>query len=116
MATTKTDETTEAAPQVLVTNEDAESHLRNAGIERLVRMLDTTQTVAPIDLAKALNVKPQMVYNYTRNGRGGLVAKTNSTDKMEIPAENAIAFAQAQLNRRATVRAQVEAELAGTAS
>jgi hypothetical protein len=105
---TQSEETTEEV--VLVSNEDVENLLDSTTNQRLQEQL-TSDVVNPIELARFLNCRPQMVYQYVRKGK--IARDTNNTQKIVIPRAVAVAFAQGYLNRKAVKAAKVEAELAG---
>jgi hypothetical protein len=88
---------------VLVTVDDADTKLhdslRGSDLERLVQQKEQG-VVNPIILARALGVRPQMIYNYIREGKIASVAD-NNTQKKVIPYSVALAFAQGYLDRKA---------------
>ena len=54
--------------------------------------------INPIELAKALNVRPQMLYSYIRDGR--LKARTTTdTQKLLIKFEDALEYVRKRLQR-----------------
>ena len=66
-----------------VSVEETEERLLAAGSERLHAQYEL-EVVNPIELAKALDIRPQQVYNYIRNGRLESI-RLNSTQKIVIP-------------------------------
>jgi hypothetical protein len=105
--------TTDTDPEVVVTEEDAEKRLidalRGTDLERLVAQKEQG-IVNPIILARALNVRPQMIYNYIREGRIASVTD-NNTQKKVIPYSVALAFAQGYLNRKQLANLKVLQQL-----
>jgi hypothetical protein len=73
------EETTEV--EVLVTTEDAERQLLGSGLERLLKQQEQG-VVNPIMLAQAIGVRPQMIYNYIRQGR--IASVMGNTQKKTI--------------------------------
>ena len=110
MATdTEVEETSSSEPEV--TAEEALAYIIQQGTPRLLNQLNVG-VVNPIELAKALDVKAQMIYNYIRSGRiKG--AYLNDTQKLVIPSDSAAEFASSYLSRKARAQAKIEAELAG---
>jgi hypothetical protein len=102
------EETTEV--EVLVTTEDAERQLLGSGLERLLKQQEQG-VVNPIMLAQAIGVRPQMIYNYIRQGR--IASVMGNTQKKTIAWSVAVDFAQKYLNRKAVKQAKVERELQG---
>jgi hypothetical protein len=105
----KTEETEVVADEMLITKEEVEAQLMSSGLERLFAQ-QSEGIVNPIVLAKALGVKPQMIYNYIKNGKITAV-KQNNTQKLVISWSEAIDFAQRYLNRKLRRQQAVEAEL-----
>jgi hypothetical protein len=100
---------------ITITGETAEDYLRGKAKEgsRLAEQLEEG-VVTPIELAKAIDVFPQMIYNYIRNGR--LAAHTTTdTQKIVIQLGDAKEFVRARLEKDARKAAQVQAELEGVA-
>jgi len=96
----------------LVTFEEAEKTLLERG-ERIMRFRAQYDEgiVNPVVLAALLKVRPQMIYNYIKQGK--LPEQYNETQKMVIPWATAVEFARAYLNRKATKAAKIAAELQG---
>jgi hypothetical protein len=108
---TETEEQEREVEQVLVTTEDAERQLLGSGLDRLLKQQEQG-VINPIMLAQAIGVRPQMIYNYIRQGRIASVTD-NNTQKKTIAWSVAVDFAQKYLNRKAVKAAKVERELAG---
>src|SRR5262249_39993369 len=87
---------TTATPEVSF--EEAESRLLELGTDRM-REQAKSGVVTPIELAKALNVRPQQVYNYIRNSRIA-AHKTEDTQKLVVSWEDAVAEAQRLFSKR----------------
>lgn len=107
----------ETADAELVSTDDAakalEAGVKGHDLERLVAQREAG-VVNPIVLARALGVRPQMIYNYIREGRNGLVGvRENDTQKIVIDWDVAIGFAQRYLNRKAQAELKKQLELAG---
>jgi hypothetical protein len=96
----------------LVTFEEAEKVLleRGSKIERFPAQ-HAEGIVNPIVLAKLLKIRPQMVYNYIKQGK--LPEQANSSQRMVIPWVTAVEFARGYLDRKAIKAAKVAAELRG---
>ena len=87
------------------------SRLLKQGTERFANQV-SVGVVNPIELAKAMEVRPQMLYNYIRGGR--LIARTTEdTQKIVIDVDVAVGFAQKYFNRQIERQAQIERELRG---
>jgi hypothetical protein len=95
--------------EVLVDEAKAEAFLLERGTDRL-REQHSNGVVNPIELAKALNVRPQMVYNYIRDNR--IKSSRNDTGKIVVAWGEAVAFAQRYLNRKEQTAAKAAAQLA----
>ena len=108
MSTTDTTDT--IVTEIEVTKEQAIDYLKQHGTSKLLEQIDTQDIVGPIELAKAIGVKPQMIYNYIRNNRINGVHH-NSTQKLVISIDGAAEFVAKRLTREANKRAKVEAEL-----
>jgi|SRR5215831_2213154 len=101
--------------EIEISGEAAEDYLRGKAADgsRLAEQLDEG-VVTPIELAKAIDVLPQMIYNYIRNGR--LNAHTTlDTQKIVINLEDAKEFVRTRLEKDAKKAAQIAAELEGVA-
>ena len=96
-----------------VSVEETEERLLAAGSERLHTQYEL-DVVNPIELAKALGIRPQQVYNYIRNGRLESV-RLNSTQKIVIPWVYAVEFAQQRYSKSLRKSLRIEAELKGEA-
>jgi hypothetical protein len=100
-----------------VTAEQAEKALRNsksllpADRQRLMDQLNQ-DVVNPIVLARAIGVRPQMIYNYIRDGRIKSV-RHNNTQKLAIELPEALRFLAARMTREAAKKALLEAQKAG---
>ena len=94
-----------------VSEEEAAERLLEAGSERLHQQVEM-DIVNPIELAKALDIRPQQVYNYIRNGRLEGV-KHNSTQKIVIPWAAAVAFASQRYSKALRKEMRIQAELEG---
>jgi hypothetical protein len=116
MSTTKQDNDTvvgnnpEDVPEITVTTDEALEFMLQVGTDRFNEQVSNGQ-VNPIELAKALGIRPQMIYNYVRNGK--LEATQSTTQKVQISVQVATEFAAKYLSRKATKQAKVDAELAG---
>lgn len=106
-----TDNEMNVAEPVLVTKEQAEEQLLSRPIARLVEQKEQG-VVNPIVLAEAIGVRPQMIYQYIRNGRIAGV-RDNNTQKITIAWSEAVAFAQRYLDRRARQALKTAQELEG---
>lgn len=96
--------------EMLISKEETEQRLLESGVERLFAQ-QSEGIVNPIVLAKCLGVKPQMIYNYIRNGK--IPSKqTNNTQKLVILWDDAVDFSQRYFNRKLTRQAKIDAELA----
>jgi bifunctional DNA-binding transcriptional regulator/antitoxin component of YhaV-PrlF toxin-antitoxin module len=71
-----------------------------------------TQYVKPIELAKALGIKPQQVYGYIRKGKLESVIEP-ATGKQLVKLQSASDWVDAREARAAEREAQVAAELEG---
>lgn len=101
----------EAEEGRLVSPEEAAEQLKKAGSDRLhVQLKDGV--VNPIELARAIGVRPQMIYNYIRTGKISAV-RQNNTQKLFIPEAVAYDFASKYLSRKAKKQNEIEAQLAG---
>ena len=94
-----------------VTPEVAEQRLMAKATERMKEQR-SEDIVNPIELAKALEIKPQQVYNDIRNGRLEAV-KHNNTQKIVIDWSVAVEYARRRFDRELQKQLKVEAELAG---
>jgi hypothetical protein len=83
--------------------------LASRGTDRL-KMQRELGVVNPIEFAKLLRVRPQMIYNYIRSGKIK-AAKHNNTQKLYIEAAEADRFAREYLGRKAARAAEVQKEL-----
>lgn len=112
----KTEPVNAEADVELVTIEDVTKTFTEKA-ETLPRLADqmAEQVVNPIVLAKVLGVKPQMIYNYIRNGRINAV-EHNNTQKKVIPLADALAFARRYLDRKARQALKVEEQLTEASS
>lgn len=108
------DENKEVTPEEAISTEETEQKLLKSGTDRL-RTQHEEGVVNPIELAKALNVRPQMIYNYIRDGKIP-TTESNNTQKLVIPWGDAVAFAQKYLGRKLVKQQKVEAELRGDKS
>ena len=85
--------------EVSVTVEDAEAYLVSRLTERGKAQV-ANGVINPIELAKALDVRPQMLYSYIRDGR--LEAhETPDTQKLVIRLEDALEYVRKRLERAA---------------
>jgi 3-deoxy-D-arabino-heptulosonate 7-phosphate (DAHP) synthase len=107
---TSTEETVTVSDERMVTVEDALKGLQESKNARLQTQL-SENVVNPIELAKHLEVKPQMVYNYIRSGR--IPSRLNDTQHFVVSVEDACEFISLYLSKKAAKAAQVEAELNG---
>jgi hypothetical protein len=100
----------------LVDTAEAERRLLSRPIARLLEQKEQG-IVNPIVLAEAIGVRPQMIYSYIRQGKikssdkGGV--RTNNTQKIVIDWDEAVAFAQRYLDKKARQQARIERELRG---
>jgi hypothetical protein len=76
-----------------------------------VKVMHEQGLMAPIDLAKAMEVRPQMIYNRIRDNK--LPAHFNTTGKYQLRFDDAVDFADAYFTRAAEKKAKIDAELAG---
>jgi len=104
------EETEEVVEEVLVDEDAALQYLLSYGTERLVSQI-SNEVVNPIELAKALNIRPQMVYNHIRSGR--IPSHHNDSQKLVIDLRDALEYSAKYLNRKAVKQAKIDAELAG---
>ena len=88
----------------------AEEYLLEHGTDRFHGMWDSGK-VNPIELAKALDIRAQMVYNYIKGGKIEGVGQ-NDTQKVTITNDGALAFAQKYLNRKAVKEAKEQEKIA----
>jgi Tfp pilus assembly protein PilE len=96
----------------LVTREEAEKCLLERGhrIERFSAQHDEG-VVSPTILAALLKIRPQMVYNYIKQGK--IPAEQGATQKMMVHWQDAITFAQTYLNRKADKQDKIDRQLRG---
>jgi hypothetical protein len=86
--------------------------LKSDGASERFKAMVEAGVVNPIELAKAMDVRPQMLYNYIRNGR--LQARlTADTQKFVIDLDVALKFAQRYIGKQLAKQAQIERELRG---
>jgi hypothetical protein len=71
--------------------------------------------VAPIVFARALGVRPQMIYNYIKKGKLASCAGLNSTDKIVLELDGALEWASHYVGKKNAKRALIEAQLRGEA-
>jgi len=95
--------------EMLISTEETAQRLMEAGVDRLFAQ-QSEGIVNPIVLAKCLGVKPQMIYNYIRDGKI-LSTKQNNTQKLVIVWSDAVEFAQKYWNRKLVRQAKIDAEL-----
>jgi hypothetical protein len=82
------------------------------GSDRL-RKQALTGWVTPIEFAKALDVKPQYIYNTIR--RGALAHKvTEDTQKIVVPLDAAIEFAERRWTAEERAHNEIESQLGGS--
>jgi len=113
MTTTNTPDVKTDELEVLVTDEEALAYLKEHGSTRLNQQMEQS-VVTPIELAKALDIRPQMIYNYIRDGRIAS-RKTPDTQKIVIPLEVAQAYVATRLNKDAAKAKVVQAQLESAA-
>jgi hypothetical protein len=106
--TREAEETVSAEP-VLFDEEAFKRLLAAKGTDRL-KMQRELGVVNPIEFAKLLGVRPQMIYNYIRSGKIK-AAKHNNTQKLYIEADEADRFAREYLGRKQARAQQIEREL-----
>jgi hypothetical protein len=101
-------------PEPLVTYEQAEQVLLSSKNPRM-RAQYEQGIVNPIVLADAVGCRPQMIYNYIKQGK--ILAKDqigeNNTQKIVIDWVFAVGWVQRYLNKKAEQQARIEAELRG---
>lgn len=97
--------------QTEVDTEAAEARLLTSATPRM-HVQVTEGVVNPIELAKALGVRPQQVYNDIRAGRLGSVTHT-VTQKMVIEWDDAVEYSRKRFDRELQKELKVQAELAG---
>jgi hypothetical protein len=100
---------TDQTPEVWTT-EQTEDLLSRVKDDRIEAMKEQG-LIAPIVLAKAMDVRPQMVYNRIRDNK--LPAHLNSTGKFVVKWSDAVEFAHAYFTRKAEKQAKIESELRG---
>jgi hypothetical protein len=102
------------AEEPIVTFEAAEKFLMQQfkSVERLASQYEAG-LVNPIVLAKAIKVRPQMIYNYCREPNARIQSHLNDTQHIVIVWKDAVEFVQKYLDRKAQAQARIEAELAG---
>jgi hypothetical protein len=111
MSDTETVEAEETVEVPEVTVEMVRALFDATGEDRL-QLQRQLGVVNPIMLAKALGVRPQMIYNYIRDGKIKTVDR-NNTQKITIDVLEAERWAQTYLGRKAAKAAKIEAELRG---
>jgi hypothetical protein len=107
------EETTETTA-VEVTAEELQARVNSVlanGSERLATQLNQ-RVVNPIELARAMKVRPQMIYNYIRKGKIAAV-RQNNTQKLFIEEHEPRAFLDRYYGRKLAAEKKVELELAG---
>jgi hypothetical protein len=98
---------TEETSVAEVSIEDAKAYLDTRLSERGVAQV-AEGVINPIELAKALDVRPQMLYSYIRDGR--IVArKTVDTQKLVFDLDTALEFVAKRLTREAQRAAKAAA-------
>jgi hypothetical protein len=110
------DDSQPAEEKPLVDTAEAERRLLSRPIARLLEQKEQG-IVNPIVLAEAIGVRPQMIYSYIRQGKiksskEGAI-RTNNTQKIVIDWDEAVAFAQRYLDKKARQQARIERELRG---
>lgn len=90
--------------------EEAETYLIDKGSARLQEQREHG-VVNPIELARALNIRPQVIYNYVR--RGALPSHLGPTQNIEILWQDAVEFIQHRLQKQATKQAKIREQLNG---
>jgi hypothetical protein len=106
-----------------INTDEAATEVEETTAEKLVRQLREKYqgeriavqyeqgVINPIELAKLMGVRPQMVYQDIRSGRLS-ATKHNNTQKLVIERSVAIAYASAYLDRKAVRLLQQEQEAA----
>ena len=110
----------EAEATPLVTYEQAEQVLLSSRNPRM-RPQYEQGIINPIVLAQAIGCRPQMIYNYIKQGKIKTVVHgeenisimENSTQKIVLEWAYAVEWVQKYLNRKTEAQARVEAELRG---
>ncbi len=67
-------------------------------LESVTEELEDIKFVSPYKLGKLLNVRPQMIYNYIRNGY--IVSTEGDTGKKRISQKEAIRFSTKYLTKK----------------
>jgi hypothetical protein len=123
MTMTKEKDVQETPSEPLVTYEMAEKILLESKNPRM-RAQYEQGIVNPIVLAQAVGCRPQMIYNYIKQGKIRTINQTdpagdaagiaeNSTQKIVLEWEYAVGWVQRYLNKKAEKQAAIEAELRG---
>lgn len=94
-----------------ISPEEAKSFLLKSGTPRLKAQIENG-VVNPIELARAIGIKPQMVYNYIRNGKL-LVRSSLETQKMVIPLDSALDFVSRRMDKDVAKKVKIQKELRG---
>jgi hypothetical protein len=102
--------TVQEHPVAPITEADAMAFLESNGSDRL-KAMKVDSIVAPIELARALGVKPQMIFQYIRSGK--IEHRLSETKTKLIPWDVAVAFVQARLQKEADKQAQIDDQLEG---
>lgn len=95
----------------LVSADDVMEKIEKSSLERL-KLQAANGVVNPIVLAKFLGIAPQQVYNRIKANKIGVVNR-NTTQKIVIPIDEAVAFAAEYLDKQARKQAKIDAELRG---
>jgi hypothetical protein len=110
MTTTKTTQTKES--DVTISTTQAETWLLDRGSARLHAQY-AEGVVNPIELAKALDVTPQMIYQYLRGETPRIPSRLNDSQKKVIDWDDAVAFVQKRLQKESDRQQRIDDELAG---
>jgi hypothetical protein len=93
-----------------LTDDDVLNKLKQRGTDRFLEQVENG-FVNPIEFARALDVKPQMIYNYITKGK--ITTIMSSTQKKQIVLQDAVEFAKQYMQRAIDKQERIEAELAG---
>ena len=67
-------------------------------LDVVIKELEDVRYISPYGLGKLMDIRPQMVYNYIRNGY--ITAGTGTTDKLRVTSTEAQRFATKYLTKK----------------